>query len=115
MRAELAQQVEELSARVERDETALADRVTAVVRPMLRRVRDELAERQGNGVADPEVRPPAHTLSSTVLYCSSTKNSLMQWPSVRICFLDSRTAGGKSCSSQSCVFNEFRDYYALVS
>lgn len=67
MRAELAQQVEELSARVERDEAALADRVTAVVRPMLRRVRDELAERQGNGVADPEVPTRSPVLYYTLL------------------------------------------------
>ena len=56
MRLELVHQLEELAARVQRDEAALSDRVTAVVRPMLRRLRDELAERAPSGAADPEVR-----------------------------------------------------------
>ena len=56
MRLELVHQLEELAARVQRDEAALSERVTAVVRPLLRRLRDELAERVPNGAADPEVR-----------------------------------------------------------
>ena len=56
VRLELVHQVEELATRIQRDEAALSDRVTAVVRPMLKRLRDELAERAPSGAADPEVR-----------------------------------------------------------